>query len=76
MFATVNVSLMSESLRWLKTVITLQGPWFVRRVFLRWACDNRVTLLMHDRIVTVKFKFPIHGKLESAITNAKWLNAL
>lgn len=43
MYATVKVSLMSESLRWMKTVITLQGPWFVRRVFLRWACDNLVT---------------------------------
>jgi len=40
MFVTCNVSFMSESLRWLKTVITLQGPWFVRRVFLKWVCDN------------------------------------
>jgi hypothetical protein len=44
MFVTCNMSFLSESLRWLKTVISLQGPWFVRRVFLIWVCDNLFTL--------------------------------
>ena len=44
MFVTFNMSVMSESLRWLKTLINLQGPWFLRLVLLRWVCDNLVTL--------------------------------